>query len=415
MRRVSTDMPNTDLQYRLRRIEADTAAVQAKMGTQSKIKELRDDPIAASHAVRYDSYLSRLQRYEKNVLYAEDHLKTVDGYLQQATGLVQRVRELGVQGATGTYSKEDLRYMAVEVDQLLGELVQVANATGPDGTRLFAGDKSFTEPFRVVQGPVDGAGGSVIASVEYQGAGASRKAEISDGAVTDLDLSGGEAFWAERMQVFSSFDATAYKVPDRSSILVDGKSIDLEPGDGIYAIVAKINDSGAPVRAYVDPESRGLALEGLSPHRVVVEDGQGSSVLRDLGLIARNAEGGAPNWSPSARVSGGSAFDMVIRLRDALYRGDTQEVGSRGLAGMDLALDNLAGRLAEVGSRQERVQATWKRVNAEIPDATAQLDREKALDFSQAATELSMLEFTHKAALSTAAKVLQPTLLDFLR
>lgn len=34
---------------------------------------------------------------------------------------------------------------------------------------------------------------------------------------------------------------------------------------------------------------------------------------------------------------------------------------------------------------------------------------------SEAITDLKMLEYTHKAAMQTAARILQPTLLDFLR
>ncbi|MEJ5188367.1 MAG: flagellin, partial [Breznakiellaceae bacterium] len=118
---------------------------------------------------------------------------------------------------------------------------------------------------------------------------------------------------------------------------------------------------------------------------------------------------------PAARVSGGSVFDMVIRLRDALLQGNTDMVGSQGIGGIDLALDNLESRLAELGSRQERSEVTWKRLNEEIPDVTANLARVSSLDFAQAATELSMLDFVHKATLQTAAKITPPTLLDYLR
>lgn len=415
MRRVSTDMPNSDLQYRLRRHESALSSLQTKMATQSKIKELRDDPLAAAHAVRYESFLARLSRFEDNALYARDNYKVTDGYLRQAQDLMQRVRELAVQGANGTYAEEDLRYMGVEVNELLKELVQIANAVGPDGKRIFAGDKAFTEPFRAVEGSVPGAGTEVIARVEYRGAGASRRAEVDEGAYADLDIGGGEAFWAEKMQIFSSSDATSYRVAEQGSFFVDGQRIDVSPGDTVHAIVAKINDSPAPVKAYVDPETRGLALEGTNAHQIRMEDGIGSSVLADLGILKPNASPGATAWNSSARVSGGSAFDMVIRLRDALYRGDSETAGSQGLSGLDLALDNLGSRLAEVGSRQERAEITWKRINEEIPDVTANLAREASLDFAEAATDLGMLEFAHKAALQTAAKVLQPTLLDFLR
>jgi len=415
MRRISTDMPNDDLQFRLRRHESDLSSMQTKMRTQKRIQNLRDDPLGAAKAVRYESYLSRLERFENNALYAKDQYKIADTYMRQGQDIMQRIREIAVQGANGTYAQEDLRYMGVEVNELLKEFVQIANATGPDGTRLFAGDKAFTEPFRAVEGAVEGAGESMVARVDYQGSGASRKAETSEGSYASLDLAGGEAFWAEKMQIFSSFDATAYRVSKPSVFFVDGQEINASPGDTIHALVAKINDSAAPVKAYVDPVTKGLALEGTSAHMIRVEDGAGSSILKDLGVLQQTVDSSAPNWHHDARVSGGSAFDMVVRLRDALFRGDSGEVGSRGIAGMDLALDNMGARLAEIGSRQERVEATWQRMNAEIPDVTANLARETALDFTKAATDLGMLEFAHKAALQTASKIVQPTLLDFLR
>jgi flagellar hook-associated protein 3 FlgL len=106
---------------------------------------------------------------------------------------------------------------------------------------------------------------------------------------------------------------------------------------------------------------------------------------------------------------------MVIRLRDALFRGDQDFVGSQGIGGIDLALGNFALRLTDLGSRYERAEMTWNRLNEEIPTVTAALGRESALDFTTAATDLGMMDFAHKAALQTAAKVIQPTLLDFLR
>ncbi len=415
MRRVSSDMPNNDLQFRLRRQEGELSALQSKMASQMKIKELRDDPLGAAHAVRYQSYLTRLNRFEGNALYAKDHFKVTDGYLRQSQDVMQRIRELAVQGANGTYAKEDLRNMAVEVNELLKELVQVANAVGPDGKRLFAGDKAFTEPFRVVEGTVAGGGESMPVRVEYQGAGRARRAEVAENAFSALDIGGGEAFWAEKMQIFSSFDATAYRAAGEGAFFVDGYRVDVAPGDSVHAVAAKINESAAPVKAYIDPVTRGIALEGTDAHLIRLEDAPESSVLKDLGLLTATADPGAPNWHPTARVSGGSAFDMVLRLRDALFSGDTEAIGSRGIAGIDLALDTMGSRLAEIGSRQERVELTWQRVNAEIPNVTADLGRVSALDFTAAAVDLSNLEFAHKAAVQTAAKISQPTLLDFLR
>jgi flagellar hook-associated protein 3 FlgL len=408
-------MPNFDIQYYLRRQEQALNDMQSKIAGQTRLNELRDDPLAAAHAVRYDSYLARLERFEKNVLRAQDHYRIAGDYMKQAVDVLQRIRELSVQGAHGTYAPEDLKYMAQEVNELMKELVAVSNARDNDGNQLFAGDKAFTEPFRIVEGTVPNGGENMVVRVEYRGAGANRRTEITEGSYTVLDMGGGEVFWAENMQIFSNFDGSDYRVAEPGAFYVDGEAISVGPGDSLPAIVAKINESAAAVKAYVDPVTRGLALESSNPHLIRLEDRQDSSVLQDLGIIVNSADPGAPNWHPSARVSGGSVFDMVIRLRDAMYRGDSDFIGSQGISGMDLALTNLESRLAELGSREERIESTWQRLNKEIPDVTAALAREAGLDFTTAATELGMMDFAHKAALQTAAKIIPPTLLDFLR
>jgi len=418
MRRISTEMPNIDSQFYLRRHEEKLAKVQSQIGSESRIQELRDDPLAASHAVRYESYLARLDRFEKNTQYAKDHYNLAYSYMNEAINVMQRVRELAVQGANGTYSPEDVKMMGIEINELIKELTSLANTAGPDGKQLFAGDKAFTEPFRIVEGTIDGGNESVVVRVEYRGAGASRRTEISDNAYVDLDLSGGELFWAEKMKIFSNVNAANYRVNAPGSFFIDGEEIQVVPGDTLPSIVAKINDSGAPVKALIDPETRGLVLEGTNPHLIRAEDSSatGTTVLRDLGIIRGNMENNAPNWDTArSRVSGGSVFDMFIRLRDAMFRGDQDFIGSQGIAGMDLAIGNMAARIADVGSRQERVEMVWQRINREIPDVQTYLAREASINMTDAATDLKMLDFAHKASLQSAARIIPPTLLDFLR
>jgi len=410
-------MPHVNTQFHLRRQEAQLSKLQNQITSESRIHELRDDPLAASHAVRYASYIARLERFEKNTQYAKDHYNITYSYLNEAVNVMQRVRELAVQGANGTYTSDDQKLMAIELNELLKELVSISNTVGPDGKQLFAGDKAFTEPFRIVEAAVEGANESMVARVEYRGAGASRRTEISDRTFVDLDIGGGEACWAEKMQVFSNVDASNYRVSGAGSFFIDGVEIAVSAGDTLPAIVAKINDSSAPVKAYVDPFTRGLALEGTSPHLISVEDNnEGPSVLRDLGIIRGNMVNNAPNWDTSrSRVSGGSTFDMIIRLRDAMFRGDYEFIGSQGIAGMDHAIGNLTTRIADIGSRQERAEMAWQRLNREIPDVTAALAREAGVNMTDAVTDLRMMEFAHKATLQTAARILPTTLLDFLR
>jgi flagellar hook-associated protein 3 FlgL len=410
-------MPNTDSQYYLRRQEEKLNNIQSKLAGNTRILELRDDPMAASHAVRYESMLSRLRRFETNTLYAKEHYNMAHDKMYAANEILQRMRELALAGANGTNTPENLKIMAVEVNELIKELVDISNSRGQDAKQLFSGDKAFTEPFRTVEGTVEGGGEQMILRVEYRGAGASRSTEITDGSYLDLDIGGGEVFWAEKMHIFSTVNATGYRVNGNGSFYIDGVEIPVTTGDTIHSIAAKINESPAPVKASVDMETQGLALEGTNAHLIRMEDGAegGLHVLEDLGIIRGNPENNAPNWSNQARVYGGSVFDMAIRLRDALLRGDQDFIGSQGLGGMDLALGNLGLRMAQVGSRAERAEMAWTRLNQEIPDVSAALGRESYLDYAEAATELAMMDFVHRAALQTAARIIPPTLLDFLR
>jgi len=417
MQRISTGMTFENAQFHNRQREVRISNLQNQITSQNRIQELRDDPLAAARTVRYESFLARLERFEQNTLYARDHFNITYAHMDSALTIMQRVRELAVQGANGIYTPNELRIMGMEVNELLRELVAITNAVGPDGKQLFAGDRAFTEPFRVVEGMVEGGNDSMVMRVEYRGSGATRRTEISDGVFADLDIGGGEAFWAERMQIFSSVDATNYRVNTPGSFFLNGVEIPVTVGDTLPSIVASINDSHAPVRAFIDPDTRGLFLEGTGPGLIRAEDGaEGATVLRDLGIIRGNMDNNAPNWDETrSRVAGGSMFDMVIRLRDAMFRGDGEFIGSQGIGGMDLAIGNLTTRIADIGSRQERVEITWQRLNREIPDVQSYITREAGVNMATAATNLSMLDLAHRASLQTTARLLPVTLLDFLR
>jgi flagellar hook-associated protein 3 FlgL len=415
MQRISTNMSNDDMQYYARLRESQLNNVQNQIASQNRIQQLRDDPAAAAHSSRYSSYLNRLQRYSENIEYAQNRHRESEVYMQETVNILQRVRELALQGANGTYTQEDQRVMAAEVNQLLNQLVETANSRGADGTMLFAGDRTQSEPFRAIEGRMTGFDEPVIAQVQYLGTIRQNRTEVADGAFIPLNFAGNSVFWAEQQQVFASLDATNYVVQRDTAIRIDDAQIQLRTGDNIYSIVAKINDAGVAVRARLDPVSSALVMETTSAHQLWLEDAPGGNVLQDLGILSGSGARPPANIDSSARVFGGSTFDMLISLRDQLAGGDTIDIGGRGVAGITTALDNVLGRLGNLGSLDERLQLAFERTESDIPIITARYSNEVDVDMTQAITELQMLEYTHRAALGAAARVIQPTLLDFLR
>jgi flagellar hook-associated protein 3 FlgL len=304
--------------------------------------------------------------------------------------------------------------MGEEVNQLLNELLEIANAKKADGTSMFAGDKTNTTPYRVLEGTVPGANGTAVTNVEYRGSINPSMVEVSEGSYMENNFAGNRVFWAEHQQIHSALDARDYTVTGDTSIRIDGEEIGLDAGDNIYTIISKINDSDAPVRAKMDPVDNSLVLSSTHPHQLWLEDGQGGTVLQDLGVI--KGVGEPPfNIAEDATSSGGSLFDMVIYLRNRLYEGDTVNTGGSALKGIEIAQNHLIDTMGRLGSQDERLQYVQRRIEATVPEIQERNSKETDLDMAEAVTDLKMLEQTHKAALGTAARILQPTLLDFLR
>ncbi len=407
-------MPNDDMQYHLRIRQWRLNEIQNKIAEQTRVKELRDDPLAASHSTKYQSYISRLERYSNNIDKIRGEYRVREGYLQSANQIVHRIRELAIQGANSTYTKEQKQMMAGEINEHLEELVSLANARSGDGKTLFSGDSLRDDPFRDLRGNVEGAEGRVITSVLYTGGASRNTAEISEGNFIPATVSGGEVFWAEQQELISDVAADEYVVENESVIRIDDAEIRLSAGDNVYSIMAKINSSEAAVKASLDPVNNSLVLKTTYPHQLRMEDGENGTVLQDLGVVS--GTGKPPyNLDTDARVSGGSLFDMVISLRDKLLKGDSLDVGGTGIKGIEMAQSNLLTSLAELGSRTDRIDTVQSRIEYELPEMAGRNSNEVDLDISKAIMDMKILEYTHQAALQTAGRILQPTLLNFLR
>ena len=414
MKRISTQMPNDDMQYHMRMRQWRMNEAQNRMAEQTRVKELRDDPIAAAHSTRYTSKIHRLTRFTRNIDTVRGDLRIAEGYMTSANDILHRVREIAIQGANGVYTPQEQAYMAEEVNELLNELVEVANARNGDGAAIFAGDRTGGNAYRILSGSVPWTDKQVVTSVDYVGTAAPGLVEISDGSYIDAGLQGNSVFWAEQQQVYSNIDAQSFQVQEDSAVLIDGIEVAFSTGDSVHSVIARINESGAAVKASLDPVRNSLVLSTTVPHEIMLEDAGEGTVLYDLGILG---ESGRPpyNYHQDARVSGGSLFDMVINLRDSLYRGDTLQTGGGALKGLDLAQDNLLSSIANLGARDERMQVVQQRLAYEIPELKEKNSREVDIDLAEAITDLKMLEYTHKAALQTAARILQPTLMDYLR
>ena len=397
MHRISSQMNNTNTQSSLRLQESKLNRVNNQITSQKKILNLRDDPIAAGHVVRYQSYLGR-----------------VNTYMTDSLDIMLRIREIAVQGAHGLYNKDDMQNMASEVDELLKALVQNANAIDYDGNSIFAGTNSKATAFNIEMGNVEGSSVPLIQEVKYNGNIDVNKVEVDENKYILNDNAGNKTFWAENQQVFGARDASQWQAAGDNVISVDGVEIKVSQGDNIYSLISKINNSGAAVKASLDPIRNSLNLTTTDARQLWLQDLSGGT-LNELGIIKDSSQRPPYNFGDGVRVSGGSMFDEVIALRNALLIGDHEAIGSRVLGGLDQGINGLVTRIAKSGAEYERAQLNALRNSKVALDVSSALSREGDLDFTTAVTDLKMLDYTNQATLSQAGKMYNSTLLNYMR
>jgi flagellar hook-associated protein 3 FlgL len=159
---------------------------------------------------------------------------------------------------------------------------------------------------------------------------------------------------------------------------------------------------------------QGLNLETTDSRQLWLQDVRGSTLF-DLGVIKDGSQRPPYNLGDGVIVSGGSLFDSVIALRDALLAGDNEAIGGRVLGSLDMGMSNLISRLAESGSMYERATLNAERNSLTAYNVGAQISRESDLDITKAVTDMKMMEFVREATLRAAGKLYSSSLLDYIK
>jgi len=98
-----------------------------KLSSGEKINRAGDDASGLAVSEKMRSQIRGLNQASRNALNGISFIQTTEGYLQETTDIIQRIRELAVQSANGIYSDEDRMQIQVEVSQLVAEVDRIAS------------------------------------------------------------------------------------------------------------------------------------------------------------------------------------------------------------------------------------------------------------------------------------------------
>ena len=182
--RISTLLFNERISNEILNRQSEMAETQLQLSTGRQILRPSDDPISSKQALDVQKFLDTTNQYQKNIDIVRGRLELEETVLAESMDVLQRLNELALQANTDTYTATDKGLIAEEVDQLLGELVAIANTRDSNDEYLFSGFQRETKPI------VD-AGGGVY---QYQGDQGQRLIHIAaDRKVADAET-GFEAF-----------------------------------------------------------------------------------------------------------------------------------------------------------------------------------------------------------------------------
>lgn len=399
--RVTHRMITTQVMTNLNSITGRLLRVQDMLSSGKVLRRPSDDPVKLNHVLLLRTSIRKLEQYTQNAEDGVSWLNLTDTSLNQATVLLQKIRTLAIQGASGTLTPEDRRMIATEVQKYLEELIGIGNTTYA-GKYIFSGTETLTVPFAFQ-------GGRVV----YQGNGDAIRREIEEGVIVQLSVPGDDVFF-RGFEAWSNEDIDV-AVYQGQRFRVNGVEVvvDDHNGDGSVTfedLVYTVNtnpDLKSSVYAFTD--GKRLFLRSRTEDAFVLEEVSGA-LLQEWGFLD-----GFGNISTTNSREASGILKAVQDLVAHLERNEVARISGEDLAKLDEALDLLLKVRAEVGARTLRMENAVNRFMDFALSFKKLLSLDEDIDVAEVVVQLQEHQNVYQMALAAAARLLQPTLLDFLR
>ncbi|QTQ11642.1 flagellin [Treponema parvum] len=110
-----------------------------KLSSGERINRAGDDASGLAVSEKMRSQIRGLNQAAQNAQNGISFIQTTEGYLQETTDIMQRIRELAVQASNGIYSDEDRMQIQVEVSALVSEVDRIASSAQFNGMNMLTG------------------------------------------------------------------------------------------------------------------------------------------------------------------------------------------------------------------------------------------------------------------------------------
>ena len=406
--RVSERMLFDRLGSRMQEQSASLLKLQEQVTGGKRINRPSDDPIGQAEVIRFEKSLKNSDQYLRNIDRLSSFVSVSEGALQTVQDQLVRVRSLAVQGANATNTAADRTIIAQEVRQIYDQLIALAN-TNNEGAYIFAGNAIQTRPF-VNQGFYTGTdiSGAFPLTIAL---GTNDTLDLSiDGVSSTVTLTAGSyatgAALATELQTQIAAD-TSFQNANVSAAVTFNTNNELVLTSNAVGGTSAVTPSGGSAQTAL-----GLSAGTARPAGTYLGDSAENAVLiGDNVSVVKNLPG-----DRLFKGAGGGAdlFAVVAALQSALE--------SNSVTGIQTALGNLTAVEDGVNNERALLGARLNRADASaatLEDFKLTVSRIKSetedVDLPTVISELLLQETTLEATRAASARILQRSLLDFLR
>ena len=118
--RVTTNQIYSQSLNRIFELQKSSIDIQRQVATGKRITQPGDDPVAAATVLQINERLQAVDQYERNGVIAEQRLTQVDDVFGGVSHVLQRTRELLIQGRSEALGASDRRAVAAEIRATAG-------------------------------------------------------------------------------------------------------------------------------------------------------------------------------------------------------------------------------------------------------------------------------------------------------
>jgi len=358
--------------------------VLEKLSSGYRINRAADDAAGLGISEKMRAQIRGNSQAIRNAQDGISMIQTAEGAMDEVHGILQRMRELGVQAANDTYDAAARTSIGTELVQLRSEIDRIANATQFNGQSLLTGSLSGTLDAASGLAINDAVGTTIATGIEVSGAKAGvysfSYAAASDAltltgpggqaqvlTIADVAANGSQTLDFNQLGIKITLNSTAGDVADDiGAALVTAADVTVT-GTGAAKLQVGANTTAYDTMNISFNDVRATSATGLDLNTVV----------------------GTVDWTSSATiVASNTAAQAFINQIDA-------------------AVTTLNTRRSDLGAAQNRLEHTVNSLGVSVENLTASESRIRDADVAELSTKLVSNQILQQAGTAVLAQANQ--------